>query len=149
MNAKVATSQELAEALGAVWSYLNRSSSAEWFRVIEELDMSFTQVKMLFLLEDGHEHSVSELAAPLRLSVPTASRAVDGLIKRGIVTRRESASDRRSRLIALSDRGREVADRLTSARLAMLETFVNEITPDEQAALLTALSPILERIAPQ
>lgn len=132
-----------------MWLYLNRSSSAEWFRVIEELDMSFTQVKMLFLLEDGGEHSVSDLAAPLRLSVPTASRAVDGLIKRGIVTRRESASDRRSRLIALSDHGREVADRLTSARLAMLETFVNEITPDEQAALLTALSPILERIAPQ
>lgn len=148
MNAKVATSQELAEALGAVWSYLNRSSSAEWFRVIEELDMSFTQVKMLFLLEDGREHSVSELAAPLRLSVPTASRAVDGLIKRGIVTRRESASDRRSRLVALSDHGHAVAARLMHARLAMLATFVNEITPDEQAALLTALSPVLERIAP-
>ncbi|HWK27313.1 MAG TPA: MarR family transcriptional regulator [Solirubrobacter sp.] len=116
--------------------------------MIEELDLSFTQVKMLFLLEDGREHSVSELAAPLRLSVPTASRAVDGLIKRGIVTRRESASDRRSRLVALSDHGHAAAARLMHARLAMLATFVNEITPDEQAALLTALSPVLERIAP-
>ena len=101
MHAKVASSQELTEALAAVWAHLNRRSSAELFKVVDELDSSFSQVKMLFLLEDGGEHSVKEIATHLGLSVPAASRAVDGLVERGFVTRRESAADRRSRLIAL------------------------------------------------
>jgi DNA-binding MarR family transcriptional regulator len=148
MQAKVASAQELSEALAAVWAHLNRRSSAELFRVVDELGSSFSQVKMLFLLEDGGEHSLSEIAGHLGLSLPAASRAVDGLIQRGFVTRRESASDRRSRLIALSDHGREVVERLTRARLQTLDAFVAEITPQERNDLLTALLPIVERIAP-
>ena len=104
MQAKVASTQR---AFGSVGAGLGapepRGSSADLFRVVAELDLSFSQVKMLFLLEDGGEHSVKEIAAHLGLSLPAASRAVDGLIERGYVTRRESAEDRRSRLVALTD----------------------------------------------
>jgi DNA-binding MarR family transcriptional regulator len=146
MHAKVAPTQELSEALAAVWAHLNRQSSAELFQVVDELGSSFSQVKMLFLLEDGREHSVTEIAGRLGLSLPAASRAVDGLIQRAFVTRRESAEDRRSRLVALSDRGHEVVGRLTRARRQTLDAFVAEITPQERTDLLTALLPIVERI---
>jgi len=149
MHAKVASSQELTEALAAVWAHLTKGSSGDLFRVVDELGLSFSQVKMLFLLEDGGEHSVKEIAAHLVLSLPAASRAVDGLVERDFVTRRESVEDRRSRLIALTGYGREVVDRLTRARLATLDTFVAEITPEERDGLLTALLPIVERIARQ
>ena len=134
--------------MGALWAHLNRRSSADLFKVVDELGSSFSQVKMLFLLEDGGEHSVTEIAGHLGLSLPAASRAVDGLIQRDFVTRRESAADRRSRLVALSPDGREVVERLTRARMATLETFAAELTPDERDDLLTALLPIVERISP-
>ena len=146
MHAKVASSQELTEALAAVWAHLNRRSSAELFRVVDEVGSSFSQVKMLFLLEDGGEHSVKEIATHLGLSLPAASRAVDGLIQRGYVTRRESAQDRRSRLIALTEDGRAVVERVLRARLKKLEAFADELTQDEREALSTALLPIVERI---
>ena len=149
MHAKVASSQELTGALAAVWAHLNRRSSAELFKVVDELGSSFSQVKMLFLLEDGGEHSVKEIATHLGLSVPAASRAVDGLVERGFVTRRESAEDRRSRIVALSDSGREVVAAMLRARFATLDTFVAKIAPDERDNLLTALLPIVERIARQ
>ena len=148
MQAEVASTTELTEALAAVWRHLNKSSSTELFRVVDELGSSFSQVKMLFLLDDGGEHSVKEIATHLGLSVPAASRAVDGLVERDFVTRRESAEDRRTRLVALTGYGREVVDRLTRARLATLDTFVAEITPEEQNNLLIALLPIVERISP-
>jgi len=148
MHAKVASSQELTGALAAVWAHLNRRSSAELFKVVDELGSSFSQVKMLFLLEDGGEHSVKEIATYLGLSLPAASRAVDGLIQRGWVTRRESAEDRRSRLIALTDDGRAVVGRVLRARLKTLERFAEELTPEERATLTAALLPIVERIAP-
>jgi DNA-binding MarR family transcriptional regulator len=133
--------------MAPLWAYLNRKSSADLFRMVAELDSSFSQVKMLFLLEDGGEHSVKEIAAHLGLSLPAASRAVDGLIQRGYVSRRESATDRRSRLVALTGDGRAVVDRVLRARLHALEAFADELAPTERDGLYTALLPIVERIA--
>jgi DNA-binding MarR family transcriptional regulator len=116
--------------------------------MVAELDSSFSQVKMLFLLEDGGEHSVKEIATHLGLSLPAASRAVDGLIQRGWVTRRESAKDRRSRIVTLTDDGRAVVDRVLRARLKTLERFAEELTPEERSCLSAALLPIVERIVP-
>ena len=149
MHAKVASTTELTEALAAVWAHLTKGSSGDLFRVVDELGLSFSQVKMLFLLEDGGGHSVKEIAAYLVLSLPAASRAVDGLVERDFVTRRESAEDRRTRLVALTGYGREVVDRLTRARLQTLDAFVTDLTLEEQAQLLTALLPIVERITRQ
>src|SRR5215212_6729961 len=131
MHAKVASSQELTGALATVWAHLNRRSSAELFKVVDELGSSFSQVKMLFLLEDGGEHSVKEIATHLGLSVPAASRAVDGLVERDFVTRRESAEDRRSRIVALSGSGQQIAAEMLRARLATLDRFVAAIPLEE------------------
>ena len=114
--------------------------------MVAELDSSFSQVKMMFMLEDGGEHSVKGIATHLGLSLPAASRAVDGLIQRGYVTRRESVVDRRSRLVALTDDGRAVVERLLRARLKTLEAFAGELTPQERESLSAALLPIVERI---
>jgi DNA-binding MarR family transcriptional regulator len=149
VQATVASAQRLSELLAPLWAYLNRKSSAELFEMVAELDSSFSQVKMMFLLEDGGEHSVKEIATHLGLSLPAASRAVDGLIQRSWVTRRESVADRRSRLVALTDDGRAVVDRVLRARLKTLERFADELTPQEREGLATALLPIVERIAPQ
>jgi DNA-binding MarR family transcriptional regulator len=146
MHTKVASAQELSQAMAPIWAHLNRRSSAELFKVVDELGSSFSQVKMLFLLEDGGEHSMTEIADRLGLSLPAASRAVDGLIQRDYVTRRESPEDRRSRLVALSPTGRSVIERLYRARLETLERFAEELTPEERDGLLTALLPIVERI---
>jgi DNA-binding MarR family transcriptional regulator len=146
MQAKVASTTELTEALAAVWAHLTKGSSGDLFRVVDELGLSFSQVKMLFLLQDGGEHSVKEVAAHLVLSLPAASRSVDGLVERGFVTRRESAEDRRSRIVALSDSGQQVVAAMLRARIATLDAFVATITPEERNALLTALLPIVERI---
>jgi DNA-binding MarR family transcriptional regulator len=134
--------------MGRLWTLLNRRSSADLFKVVDDLGSSFSQVKMLFLLDDGREHSVKEIATHLGLSFPAASRAVEGLIQRDFVTRRESDADRRSRLIALSDHGREVVEGLARSRVQTLESFAAELTPEEREGLLTALLPIVERITP-
>jgi DNA-binding MarR family transcriptional regulator len=147
VQATVASAQRLSELLAPLWAHLNRKSSAELFAMVDKLDSSFSQVKMLFLLEDGREHAVKEIATHLGLSLPAASRAVDGLIERGWVSRRESAEDRRSRLVALTDEGKAVVERLLRARLKTLEQFAEELTPAERESLSNALLPIVERIA--
>ena len=149
MQAKVVSAQELSEVLAPVWALLHRRSSADLFQVIGDLNTSFSQVKMLFLLEDGREHSVKEVAEKLALSVPAASRAIDGMIERQYVTRRESEEDRRSRLVKLSPHGRAIVQEIHDARMATLRSFAEDLTPDERDGLHAALLPIVERIAPR
>jgi DNA-binding MarR family transcriptional regulator len=143
------SAQELSEAIAPVWAFINRRSSASLFQVVADLGSSFSQVKMLFLLEDGGEHSVKEIANRLGLSLPAASRAIDGLIEKDYVARRESAEDRRSRLITLTDHGREVIARVHRARLETLETCAADLTETERQGLYDAILPIAERITRQ
>jgi DNA-binding MarR family transcriptional regulator len=127
---------------------LNRASSPDLFRVLGELDLSFTQVKALHLLHDAGEASVKDVGERLGLSFPAASRALDGLAQRGFVERRESAEDRRSRIVRLLPPGVELLDRIARSRMSALEELTATLSPDERAALHAALLPIVERISP-
>jgi DNA-binding MarR family transcriptional regulator len=132
----------------AVATAVNRSSSPALFRALEQMELSFTQVKALFTLERG-ELSVGEIGAALGLSLPATSRAVDGLAQREFVVRRESSEDRRSKLVALTPQGRDVLEACVAGRRAAIERFVDTLSESERGALHSALLPIAERIAPR
>jgi DNA-binding MarR family transcriptional regulator len=146
VQATVATPQQLADLLARLSTYVNRTASPDMFRVLGEMGLSFTQMKALFLLQEAEGLSVKEIADKLSMSLPAMSRSVDGLVQRGFVTRRESASDRRCKLIALLPQGRDVLARVTAAREAALVEFAAELGDAERTALHAALLPIAERI---
>src|SRR5271166_1419042 len=100
MQATTAQTQADREALTrdmyALASYLMRTANVGTFNAIAELDLSFSQIKVLCALEnDAEERSVKALADSLGVSLPAMSRAVDGLFERGLVDRREDPVDRR------------------------------------------------------
>jgi DNA-binding MarR family transcriptional regulator len=135
----------LVEALTGLSCIVNREASSELLQTVADLDLSFTQVKSLLVLRDSDGLAVKELGARLKLSLPAASRAVDQLVQRGLVERTESSADRRSRLVALLPAGRRLLDEFTSARTSALERWAASLPADQQAALLDALLPIVER----
>jgi DNA-binding MarR family transcriptional regulator len=126
--------------------YINRSTSPEMFRILGEQDLSFTQMKALFVLAEREGMSVKDISASLGMSVAAMSRSVEGLVQRGYVARHECPTDRRTRRIALLPQGREMLDRLLAARTAALTTFAQELSDAERTALHAALLPIAERI---
>lgn len=144
MHATVASTQTLAEDLHALWGLIQRTASAEWFSVITESELTFTQLKSLMALGDT-ELSVKQLAGVLALSEAAASRAADALVRRGLLARTECADDRRSRLLKLTADGAAMRERIVEARIAGLMEFVERLTPDEQAALGAAVAPIVRR----
>jgi DNA-binding MarR family transcriptional regulator len=146
VQATVATPQQLADALVKLSTYVNRTASPDMFRVLGEVGLSFTQMKALFLLQETEEMTVKDISSRLSMSLPAMSRAVDGLVQRGFVARREHESDRRSKQIALLPAGRDVLDRVTAAREKALVAFAAELPDAERTALHAALLPIAERI---
>jgi DNA-binding MarR family transcriptional regulator len=132
----------------ALASYLMRSANVGTFNAIGELDLSVTQLKLLCALDaGGEERSVKALAETMGVSLPTMSRAVDGLFERGFVLRDEDPVDRRMKRVRLTDAGRQVPLALNEARLSALQELIGSLGDAQAGALEHALVLILEQRA--
>jgi DNA-binding MarR family transcriptional regulator len=146
-DSKQVSSKQLAGELLALWHHLMRGSSQHLYAVIAELEISITQMKTLHALTDcAHEISVKQLSDRLGLSLPGASRIVDALLRRGWVERREDPDDRRMKRIGITDAGRQIVDRIETARLVGLEEYAAALTPEQRTRLSSALSDLPHRL---
>jgi DNA-binding MarR family transcriptional regulator len=134
---------ELAEQLLALWRAVLAPRGVGSYAIFEELDLTLTQVKALTALSAG-ELTVKDLAERLGLSLPGASRAVDALVDRGLLGRREDASDRRMKRLCCTAAGHDALTRLDEARLAGVATFTATLPTAQRKRLSGALRPILE-----
>jgi DNA-binding MarR family transcriptional regulator len=113
------------------------------FAILGELELTLTQMKTLGMLNECVEEiSVKDLSERLGLSLPATSRTVDGLLRRGFLSRTEDTEDRRIKRLRLTDAGRDVVERLASARLQGLETYAASLSDEQRAALMAALADL-------
>jgi DNA-binding MarR family transcriptional regulator len=138
---------DLAIKIGAFMLRCMGGRSSEVFRVIDDSGLTFSQMKVLVELETAEEdaRTVTALSEELGISAASASRAADGLVRKKLLTRVEDPDDRRVRRLALTTKGRELAERIISARLAGLEDFADSLEPDERQKLEAALDALLKR----
>jgi DNA-binding MarR family transcriptional regulator len=139
--------RELSLKLGAFFLSCMSGRSSEVFRVLDESGLTFSQMKVLVELETADEdaRTVTALSDELGISPASASRAADGLVRKKLATRVEDPDDRRVRRLTLTARGRELADRIISARLAGLEGFTDSLSAEERRKLEAALDAVLKR----
>ena len=141
------TRDTLAIKLSALFVSCMGPRGNEVFRVIEESGLTFAQMKVLVELQapDEESRTVTAISEELGISVASASRATDGLVRKKIATRVEDPDDRRVRRLALTAKGKQLADRIISARLATLQDFTSSLAPAERQKLEAALDALLER----
>jgi DNA-binding MarR family transcriptional regulator len=147
----VETGQTLAELvtrdLTALTKHLLLTTSRDMFQELEKAGISITQIKSLTFLAEAEEPlSVKALSEVIGLSLPGVSRAIDGLVQRGEVTRVEDPRDRRSKLLTITPRGRRTYERVLATRMAGIRRFVEELDPEEQEALARGLSAVAGRL---
>jgi DNA-binding MarR family transcriptional regulator len=147
-----ATAPEKATAarMTALLRHLFLYDRGNQLRVIEETGLSMTQVKALLELGglghlETHTWQVSDLAEVFGVSVPSMSRAVDGLVKAKMATRVEDPADRRVRRVKITAKGKELVDRLVTVRQAGMEAFVATLTPAQRRKLDAAVDALMDR----
>jgi DNA-binding MarR family transcriptional regulator len=140
------TAPALARDLLAVMLYIQKHSGHDFYELVEELDLTLTQLKTLHVLDlVTGEASVKDVGEALGLSFPAASRTVDGLLRRGYVERREDEQDRRVKRLRLTAAGRDAVERLNRARLTGLEDFASTLSDAQRSRLSGAIASLLER----
>ncbi|MET0134336.1 MAG: MarR family transcriptional regulator [Kibdelosporangium sp.] len=89
----------------------------------------------------------SELAATMMMSRAGMTNRIDRLEAAGLVARRLDPADRRSFLIALTDRGFELIEAAMGDHAANLARLIAPLSRSEQAALDQALRALLRGLA--
>jgi DNA-binding MarR family transcriptional regulator len=141
-----APTDRVLEHVTAFMRYLMVRYGRNYWQAVGEAELSMSQLKVMHILTlDTPELSLKDLGDRLGLSLPAMSRAIESLVKRGLVTRAENVADRRMKTVCVTDAGRELVDHLLELRFAGIEDFVETLTPEERANLATALEPIVAR----
>lgn len=127
-------------------SHLKKSGEAHILGVAAGLDLSFSQLRAMFVLVDCQEElAVGELAERLGLSMATTGRAVQALTRAELVTRREDELDRRVKRVRLSEHGRVLVAGFVHAHREAVRECVESLSDREREQLSQALAPILAR----
>ncbi|WP_404384922.1 MarR family transcriptional regulator [Knoellia locipacati] len=96
-------------------------------------------------LEDS-PRTPGELAEIERVSAPSMTRTVAGLVELGYVERTPDPTDKRQVIVALTADARKVLKETRRKRDAWMSVRVSHLDPEEQAILLRA-SEILTKVA--
>jgi DNA-binding MarR family transcriptional regulator len=118
-------------------------------RVLEDSGLTTTQCKALLELGGlGNcppTWQVSDLAELLGSSLPAMSRAVEGLVKKGLATRVEDPTDRRVRLVRITEDGKRLVHTLTTVKRNGLEAFASTLTAAQRRKLDAAVESLMDR----
>jgi DNA-binding MarR family transcriptional regulator len=139
----VTTADPLAERLLLVWKELTSLAVTDVVEVLEDLDLTLGQLKLLEVIAaDDERPSVKALSEHLGCSLASSSRAADALVRRGLLERHEDEHDRRVKRLALTPAGEAALLRIDTVRLTALERFATRLSAGQRARLREALDDI-------
>lgn len=148
--ARSATLDEVVEDLGAVFGHMSAAAKARAFEVAAGLDLSMNQMRTMFCLYQHEvELALHELAEQTGMSLATAGRAVDVLVKEYIATRREDEHDRRVKRVAIAERGRQIVNTVHAAHRDVLRGLVETLDEGQRRRLREALAPVIDHLEEQ
>src|SRR6202521_5722747 len=114
---------------------------------IEETGLGLSDFGVLEVLLHKGPLPVNTIGPVVDLTAGSISIAVDRLVEKGLVSRVESAEDRRVRIVALTPRGKTLIDSAFRKHSGQMKRVFSELSPDELRGLEAALKKIGKRAA--
>ncbi len=102
-------------------------------------DLSIPQFRTLRFIQRSPNSSLSDLANHLGLTLPSVSKLVDGLVKQELVSRQESAADRRYITLMLTQNGESIVDSARASAQANLAEILSCLSHDELKTIHQAM----------
>jgi DNA-binding MarR family transcriptional regulator len=140
-----------ADIIGQLGELLVRSS---WrlrrgaAKELAPLGVTFGQARALRVLAAaGEPMRMADLAASLEIVPRSLTTMIDSVVAAGLVHREADPHDRRSVLVCPTGAGRDVLDRMESARRATAEELFGRLTAGQRRELLNLLVLLAEQDA--
>jgi len=107
-------------------------------------DLSGSQWQGLLFIQRHQQCSIRQLAEGLDVSHPAAVKLVERLVRKGLIERRESETDRRVVELRLSALGRRCTDHVRDQRARGLERIMSQLASEDADGLRRGLNAFVE-----
>jgi MarR family transcriptional regulator, 2-MHQ and catechol-resistance regulon repressor len=114
---------------------------------IEDTGLGDSDFRVLEVLLHKGPLPVNTIGPIVNLTPGSISIAVDRLVAKGLVSRVESAEDRRVRMVALTPRGKDLIGPAFRKHAGQMRRVFSELSPEELQGLEVALKKIGKRAA--
>ena len=102
--------------------------------------LSLSHMRALGFLDASPDADLSAVADYVGITLPSMSTLVDGLVRRGLVTRLAAPHDRRRLRLRLTATGNKALRAGLAAAEAVLETRFSDLPPAERAIVVRAMA---------
>ena len=120
------------------------------FRVLNDemtgCGLSMARTKVLLRLRDQGPTRQSTLAADFGLSPHSISDLVDGLERLGMAERRPDSTDRRAKLVAITDAGEAALDVANATRERLVRQIFGALSEADRTVLIRLLDALDEAV---
>jgi len=110
-------------------------------------DLSVPQFRLLAFVRRRTGASLSDAAEHIGLTLPSMSKAVNGMVKRGLMSRVTSERDRRCVTLALTDTGRALFDKAAEASRAHIATRLAALSDQQRRDVAAAAKTLRSFLA--
>jgi DNA-binding MarR family transcriptional regulator len=105
--------------------------------------LTFSQLKLLYLVAQTDAVTIGDAASFLGVSSPAASKTVEKLVRRRLLRRSDIQADRRTSQLALTEASRRLLETYETARNRKAAEIFAQFSPEE----LRHASELLDRLA--
>jgi DNA-binding MarR family transcriptional regulator len=112
--------EELAEKLVESMGVIMRLSGAVFREELEKLGATFPQAHLLKIVSFHEGMTVTELSQLMMVAAPTASRMIENLCGKGLLTREKDTHDQRVTRVKLTRKGREVLKKMDKLQVSVI-----------------------------
>jgi len=112
---------------------------------IKEYNLTVSQLFLLLALYEKDASTPQELSSKLALNSSTLTGILDRLESKGLITREINASDRRSIIIRLTDKAKELKDKLWAVYEKVNGELCSALSQEEIAGLFSIMAKLEAR----
>ena len=114
---------------------------------LPDLELSIREIRLLRALGEVGEMTMTDLAAVIRTPLSTVTRMVDRMEAKELTERVRSEADRRSVLVRMGAKGRELDAIFDQHRRELAGRMLEPLTPGEREILLELMAKMVDAMA--
>jgi len=116
---------------------------------LKEHDLSPQQWRVIRVLVEADELDASEIAERCALLLPSLSRILQNLHRRGLIDRRTASDDQRRSIISITEDGRALFETLSPVNEARYAYITDKFGYGKLELLYELLAELVEKIDPE
>ena len=130
---------KFSQSIRAWMDVFMQRSMGNWWRFARSTGLSMPQFSLMTQLYHRGACGMSGISERFEITPAAASQMVDKLVQSGYVVRDEDPSDRRAKLLNLTDKGRQLIDEGNEERYRWVDELAGKLSAEERAQIVEAL----------